>query len=1063
MATVGNLFVTVGANTNGLRAGLQNAQKQVDQFGKRVASATNRSAIEAFKGWGSIEVPLPAGLMQSLDPGALVAGIGELSQRMRALGKDTSAVVAATQRLSDAQKGLRDASSLRRSMGGIRAAVAGAGFDPDKLRLKAEDVTGLKGGVTEALAKLREGKATLEQNRAAIVEADKATQGLKNAKRALARAQESETKATSALFSAMSKAKSAPEAFAKAQERLRAATDKTRTAQERLTGMEAAVAKGVTARQALAGSEDAVTRARERLKAATDSLAKAQERNAKVEAMRSKVRAAGFDPDKVSALKMPDLQAARDAVAKASEGLTTAKAEQSAVRLAGAIKGVGMAAVAAVASFAALTGATVLMAQKMGALEDEAMSLGMSIESFQRLKTAMQFLGAAPGAMERSIGTMQIQIQSLADGNETTIAAFKRLGMTVGDFDGKTAEQQFNLIIGAIQRLDGQTAKVTALKDIFGKSGLGLRAVVQATAEQMGEAADYASKFVLPARVVKDLAKTDDTIGLVKNGMEGAAALMTHAFAPAVERAAAALLEFLTQDVEAMRQQLGAVATIVAVIADILAVLGNSIRLIFNLLQAVAGIIVGGIVGALGVAVKAVEWIVWGFEKVTGTANDASKAVGEFADTMIETAKEAAKGAGADLGEGLNAGVDAALAATGQSTRAVIDALTRPLGALSDAAPTDQLNLGAKEEASRIKDVAKALEKLQTQLNKEKMGDMGADRAEFVAMQPDAPSLARFDIMQRELQALQDHNAYLEEMKKLEEDATQQLQKMRDEVAALGKTEEQTVVDQIAAVLPHARAEAERLADVLQQAKVSDDVRKHFERLNEDLLKAQMNEEGLARATLSAMGLTGDALEQAVTKTLAIQQQIQSAKDAQAAMDKAKEKREADAESVKDTLASLTKELRQIDMTDAEKVADDLRELGATAGQIAQAQRLQEQISARDTKDKDLPDPTVALDTALGAVKVAMPFDPVVAELSRQEEIQREQLAALTNIHDTLQQRSPVRDMEPQSPARSAAAVDQPVVGMDRCCAEQLSELKAQTVALRSIAANTEGLGKALT
>lgn len=1063
MATVGNLFVTVGANTNGLRAGLQGAQKQVEQFSRSATKAGQRGSMDAFKGWGDISLPLPAGLERAFDPGALIAGVAELGQRMKSLGKDTEAVAKATARLADAQKSVRDAASLRRSMGGARRAVAAAGFDPDKLRLKAEDVTGLKGGVTEALSKLREGKTTLEANRAAIVEADKATQGLKNAKRALTRAQEAETKATSAAFAAMSRAKKAPEAFAAAQERLRAATEKTRLAQERVTQMDAAIGKGVQARQALAASEDTVTKARERLKAATDALAKAQERNARIEALRSKVRRAGFDPDKVSALKMPDLAGARKAVEDATKGLGEAKAEQSVLRTTAALKGAGMAAVAAVASFAAMSAATAMVAAKMGALEDEAVSLGISIEGFQRLQTAMRFLGAAPGSMERAVGIMQVQIQSLADGNETTIASFQRLGLAVSDFDGKTAEQQFNLIIGAIQRMNGQAEKVAALRDIFGKGGMGLRAVVQATAEQMNEAATYASKFVIPASIVRDLAKTDDTIALVKNGMEGAAAIMAHAFAPAVERAAAALLDFLTQDVESLRQQLGAIATVVAVIADILAVLGNAIRLIFNLLQAVAGIIVGTIVGALAVSVKAVEYIVYGFEAVTGSANEASKAVGEFADIMLETAKEAAKGAGSDLGEALNAGVDTALAATGQSTRAVVEALTRPLEQLGDTAPVDKLNLGAKEEATRIKEVGKALEALQAQVNKEKLGDLGADREAFIKQNPDPASLARFDILQRELEMLKQHNEYLEEMKRLEEDATKELQKMRDEVAALGKTEQQTIVDKIAAVLPHARAEAERLAETLKQAKISEDLKTHFSKLNDELLKAQMNEEGLARSTLSAMGLTGAALEQAVTKTLGIQKQIQAAKDAQTAADEAKQKREDDAKSVTDTISSLTKELRQIDMTDAEKVADDLRELGASASQIATAQRLQEQITARGGKDKDMVDPTVALDTALGAVKVAMPFDPVVAELARQEEIQREQLATLNEIHASLERRTPVSDMEATQTGRSAATVDQPVAGMDRCCAEQLAELRAQTAALRAIALNTDGLGKALT
>ena len=122
MATVGNLFVTVGANTNGLRAGLQGAQKQVEQFGKAAAKAGNRSAMEAFKGWGDISIPLPAGLERSFDPGALIAGVAELGQRMKSLGKDTDAVVKATARLAEAQKSVRDAASLRRSMGGARRA-----------------------------------------------------------------------------------------------------------------------------------------------------------------------------------------------------------------------------------------------------------------------------------------------------------------------------------------------------------------------------------------------------------------------------------------------------------------------------------------------------------------------------------------------------------------------------------------------------------------------------------------------------------------------------------------------------------------------------------------------------------------------------------------------------------------------------------------------------------------------------------------------------------------------------------------------------------------------------
>lgn len=134
----------------------------------------------------------------------------------------------------------------------------------------------------------------------------------------------------------------------------------------------------------------------------------------------------------------------------------------------------GTAAVAAGAAIAAMTVKSMGNIQKIGDLSKQ---LGTSAEFMSRMGYAAKITGTDVEKFADGWSEMQKKLAEAKEGNEGSIDAFKRIGLSVKDLGG-TAEEQMDRIADAFQKLP-KSQHVLAADQIFGGSGKELIPLLQ--------------------------------------------------------------------------------------------------------------------------------------------------------------------------------------------------------------------------------------------------------------------------------------------------------------------------------------------------------------------------------------------------------------------------------------------------------------------------------------------------------------------------------------------------------------------------------------------------------
>lgn len=1039
MATVGNLFVNVGASTRGLESGLKRAEKQVQSFASKASSSLSGLRLQ-IPGFGAMGVDL--GVISDRIK-SITGSFSGFAAITKAAAEQQGKLTAAIKASEAASQSLAGAKGARKNIGEARAMLAKSGIDPNSAAtaLKTVDTSAMRQKIATSTKAATEARLALtaaekagaasgaEQHAAVLAKAQEAvaasTARLKESQTSLAAATKSASKLNADYYARVGdrqprRAQKVNAELEKSQAGVASATQAHSAAEEALKAAQSSA-------PVLAGSA-AIEKAKKRLvdatmaqKKAEEALGAARAANQAKEAMRAKLGAKGIDLSKgQGALKLQDLSPFQKSAA-------AAKAEVLSLESSLAKSGSGMgkfaayagAAVTPVLAVGAALGAalaaamafTMGQAKAMDALQDAAIAGGMNVESMQRLASTYNELGAASGASEMASQKLSMKLEEAVQGSTEAQQSFQRLGLDLESIASSTPDEALQKTIGAISALGSQREKMLALKDVFGKSGVGLAAVVNSSAEAFQEASDRAAKIVIPASIVSTLAGVNDKVEGTFKAFDKLQAMLAAKIAPTLTKMSDALFDFMTTDTASLESGFEGIAAVVSVIYEVCVAIVDVIRIAWNaacfLIEGAMAMIAGICYGVL----KLVQAIAYGFEAVSGSTHEASASIGEMADGALELTKQLAIAAGTDLSDvGSAMGMDMAdaaksvekataaaqqaadknavtirIAADQASLKKVNDELQSMRDKVAnlrfgdDSQQLERITKGSKGDPVKMKeaeglqqtlktlqatdDVKKQIEET-TQRIREAYNDSASITAKQLALEKGVdPVLAEQLATLIEQEELQKR---LNERQKAGIDIVRDLQSQVDgvgmgemEVLRL-KMEQQGIGDDLI-------KQALELQGILEQSKIDSSLKDHFTALNDSLLKATGNERALVENQLKNIGLTGDALQNAVDKTMDINAKIDEAN-----------KTTENTETITSTFEDLANQLDALKLGDAGVLEKKLRSAGAGDTEVAKALAMQAEIAAindaktagADKGQKDIQGVVDSIDTAFGSFKL---------------------------------------------------------------------------------------------
>lgn len=134
----------------------------------------------------------------------------------------------------------------------------------------------------------------------------------------------------------------------------------------------------------------------------------------------------------------------------------------------GAIK---LGAVAGTALAGALTGAVVQFAKYGDMLDKMSQRTGFTTNALSELGFAAEQSGTDIETLEKGIKGMQMQILNAERGLSTATDSLADLGLTVGDLEGLSPEDQFMKLAGAVADVQDPSKKAALALSIFGRAG----------------------------------------------------------------------------------------------------------------------------------------------------------------------------------------------------------------------------------------------------------------------------------------------------------------------------------------------------------------------------------------------------------------------------------------------------------------------------------------------------------------------------------------------------------------------------------------------------------------
>lgn len=219
------------------------------------------------------------------------------------------------------------------------------------------------------------------------------------------------------------------------------------------------------------------------------------------------------------------------------------------------VKGAKAAAVAlaAVGTAAVATGTKLVQEtmQQADTVDKMSQKIGISRQAYQEMDFVTSQCGASINNMKMGMKTLTTQMQSAAQGSQTSVDAFNALGVSIYDASGKLRNQEDMMwdAFSALQRMTNQTEKAAIANQLFGRAGAELMPMLNGSAGSIEKMRKQARELglVMSDETVDAGVKLTDTMDQAKRALSAVAMRIGGKLLPYAQAAGDYLLDHLPQ------------------------------------------------------------------------------------------------------------------------------------------------------------------------------------------------------------------------------------------------------------------------------------------------------------------------------------------------------------------------------------------------------------------------------------------------------------------------------------------------------------------------------------
>lgn len=316
------------------------------------------------------------------------------------------------------------------------------------------------------------------------------------------------------------------------------------------------------------------------------------------------------------------------------------------------------AASAAAAGFAVMVKSAINNADELGKLSQKA---GIAVDDLSKLAYAAKLSDVELGGLQQGLIRLSDAAVKAQDGTGETAEAFKALGISVTDAEGKL-RSNYDLMLevaDAFSRFEDGTAKAAVAIDIFGRSGADLIPLLNQGSQGIREAGDELERFggVVTPEAAKAADQFKDNLDKLVVAGESLAYQIAAELLPDMEDLSGEFVEF-AKDADEVKESLAGVIDFMRKLGNVGLVVGNVFQISGKSILAVSTSLValakGDFKSALGILEEARESALGDVEDIKNAIFDTGKAI-EVLDKAAQDKKiplnynpEAAKKAAAD-------------------------------------------------------------------------------------------------------------------------------------------------------------------------------------------------------------------------------------------------------------------------------------------------------------------------------------------------------------------------------------------------------------------------------
>ena len=202
-------------------------------------------------------------------------------------------------------------------------------------------------------------------------------------------------------------------------------------------------------------------------------------------------------------------------------------------------------------------------------VDDLSKSFGLSVPQILAFRNALQNSGGQADSAAKVLSTLFSKIDDARSGNDSAIAQFEKLGITFSDLKAMSPYEAIIKVADGFQSISNQFQKTKAIKEFFGKAGIGLS--IQDVSDALKQGSSQFDKY---AKSIKTVGQVSDAIKQNLNNLQIAFAQVV---APFTTSAVVSIERF-----EAILRGIGSAALVLGIgaVAIQLVAVGTAIRAI---------------------------------------------------------------------------------------------------------------------------------------------------------------------------------------------------------------------------------------------------------------------------------------------------------------------------------------------------------------------------------------------------------------------------------------------------------------------------------------------------